>query len=215
MHFKPAFIAAAVAAAATLSSGQVHAQEVTRWFGPYAGLSLGQTVSVKETSSSDDEAEFGTIFGAFLGYNLQFRNTVWGLEANVTNGGFDSQFENRDVTQKVSSSYLADLRFRLGYAVRSDTLLSASIGPAIWSQESEFKIAAGSETTSSDEYGLVLGLTVEHLFGDGNIFIRGQWLTYTGFELDSERLEIAGTDVRAGAVPVSMDHLTLSIGTTF
>ncbi|MEL6677440.1 MAG: outer membrane beta-barrel protein [Pseudomonadota bacterium] len=194
------------------------AEEVTRWFGPYAGLALSSTgfgVSTSDTNSDEAIANATGGLGAFAGYNLQFRNTVWGVEADIFTGGQEVDLETADDPTTITSNYFGTLRARIGYAFYGNTLLSVSIGPAVLSDEVKIRTSTGSKTIDEQEFGLALGLTLEHKFEGSDWFIRGDLRSASGFTAAAEDYNIGGTTGRLDARDYSAASLSLGLGVVF
>ncbi|MGB3536839.1 MAG: outer membrane protein [Mesorhizobium sp.] len=101
---------------------------VASWAGPYAGINLGYGFGghTKLRDVGTNIKTDGFVGGAFVGYNWQSDNFVYGVEGDI---GYDgSKGSSDDFTSK--SGLDGSLRARLGYAVTPEILLYGTAGGA-------------------------------------------------------------------------------------
>ncbi len=147
------------------------------WDGAYAGVVLGygegmytNGVSVLDEIGVDIDVN-GAIYGAKLGYNFQSGSTVYGVEADITNGptgltpqgtaGPDWWCGTGDCYANIDA--VATIRGRAGVLASSDFLIYGTAGIAI--AQVTGGIVASPQDGGGTAYGAVGGVGAEYAVG--------------------------------------------------
>lgn len=99
---------------------------VASWAGPYAGINLGYGFSGRTRMPGVSMKTDGFIGGAFVGYNWEQENFVYGVEGDIGYNG--TKGSSQGITSK--SGFEGSIRARLGYTVSPDILLYGTAGGA-------------------------------------------------------------------------------------
>ncbi len=175
---------------------------VASWAGPYAGINLGYGFSGRtkirdfDTTVTTD----GFIGGAFVGYNWQQENFVYGVEGDLGyngNSGTDNDFKSK-------SGFEGSLRARLGYAVSPDILLYGTAGGAGESLKVTDQLADVSQ--SKGMFGWTAGAGADIKFTD-NVFGRVEY-RYTDY--GSKNFDTIGSRIKD-----SDNRVTFGVGMKF
>jgi len=146
---------------------------VASWAGPYAGLSVGYGFSghANATDAATDIKTKGFVGGAFLGYQWQQENFVYGAEADIGYSGVKGDSNGIEAKGGLEGS----LRARLGYAVTPEILLYGTGGGALKNQ----KVEAAGISDSNTMLGWTAGVGTDIKITD-NVFGRVEY-RYTDF----------------------------------
>jgi outer membrane immunogenic protein len=174
---------------------------VASWAGPYAGINLGYGFSGRTklpdvgTSIKTD----GFVGGAFVGYNWQSDNFVYGVEGDI---GYDGSKGSADgFTSK--SGLDGSLRARLGYAVTPEILLYGTAGGAAHKLKVTDDLTGDSE--SKGMFGWTAGVGTDIKLTD-NVFGRVEY-RYTDYG--------SKTFDTFGKVKDSENRITFGVGMKF
>jgi outer membrane immunogenic protein len=172
---------------------------VASWAGPYAGLNLGYGFSgrTKATDLGNTINTDGVLGGAFLGYNWQSDNFVYGVEGDIGYSG--EKGSNAGVSSK--AGFEGSLRGRLGYAVSPDILLYGTAGGAGQS----LKVDDGVSSDRKAMLGWTAGVGTDIKITD-NVFGRVEY-RYSDFGHDDFG------DI--GRVKSSDNRITFGVGMKF
>jgi outer membrane immunogenic protein len=144
------------------------------WTGFYVGVNGGAVWhkaefagfdAVGATASASMTRVGGTV-GGQVGYNWQWQNFVYGLEADlnwVDARGTTSTFTYGPSPYHSNLKWLATIRGRLGFAVSPPTLLYVTGGYAVGRVDNE-TTDLGGFVTNSTKSGWTMGGGVEHMF---------------------------------------------------
>lgn len=166
------------------------------WSGAYAGLSYGRTSGDITDTSSEYDFDRGTAVGAFVGYNLQRGNLVYGGELAYSKV---SDMTILDGTGDDTIDSLLDLRARLGFAA-GKALLYGAVGYS----RGELTFNGGDSFTLS---GTSLGLGVDYLVTNS---------LFVGLDYTSRKLEgTVGTGLGSFESDGRVNTLGLRVGFNF
>ena len=169
------------------------------WSGPYAGLSYGRAKSTLDLPAFGQfEFDDGRVTGAFLGYNLQRGNLVYGGELSY---GSVSGMVLSDTTLGSDDTIdsMMGLRGRVGY-----TLGNALIYGAVGLSKGNMTINGVDKPTVS---GTSLALGMDYKFTD-QIFVG----------LDYTRMKMDGTNENPGntfEINAPVNAVSLRVGLSF
>ncbi len=153
----------------------VYAAPAFSWTGFYVGVEGG--VDFLDSSAKSNlpprinPPDFGSnqtagLLGGVVGYNYQINQFVLGLEGDVGGvlGGNNTVATTGGnvATATTSSSYFADIRARLGYAVAERALLYVAGGVAFGDQKTVYTAPAASFT--SNRTGWAIGGGLDYAF---------------------------------------------------
>jgi outer membrane immunogenic protein len=169
------------------------------WSGPYAGLNYGRASSTLDLPAFGEfDYDDGRVTGAFLGYNLQRGNLVYGGELSYgTVAGM--VLNDPDLGGDDTVDSLVGLRGRVGY-----TLGNALIYGAVGLSKSSITFNRVFKPTVS---GTSFALGMDYQFTD-QIFVG----------LDYSRLKLDGTNVdpnNAFEIIAPMSVVSLRVGLSF
>lgn len=164
------------------------------WGGAYLGAHLGYGESdfdgLHDSASLAPNFQSGSVLdlngasgGAFIGYNVQSDNLVYGVEADISFMNWNDITLNPPPTLdggiEASVDWIASLRGRLGF-LQDDVLIYATGGVAYahaeWTAH-HLTAAARSGTTDIGRFGYVVGGGIEKALG-GNWLLRAEGLYY-------------------------------------
>jgi len=187
----PAYAADVVYNEPPAPSAPIISTPVSTWAGPYGGLSFGYGFGRTNTSNNVGAAvgnisTGGWALGAFLGWNGQSDNFVYGVEGDVgynwahdRGSNFGSQY-----------GWEGSLRARLGYAVSDATLLYVTAGGAAASHR--FHDASGADRQT--HLGWTVGAGVDQKLTD-NVFGRLEY-RYTDLGRKSYATPAVSADIK-------------------
>jgi len=139
------------------------------WTGFYLGAHVGygwaqarytDFATPANNSSVNANGVFGGIQG---GYNWQFNNFVFGLEADVAAGGLRRTFVNGADSYRASVPFLSSVRARAGLAA-DRALFYVTGGLGVATLQDRWIIGGVTTTASSTRAGYTLGAGVEYAF---------------------------------------------------
>lgn len=150
---------------------------VASWAGPYAGINLGYGFSGRTRLPDADSrvSTDGFVGGAFLGYNWQQENFVYGVEGDLGYNG--EKGTNNTSGYKSEGGLEGSLRARLGYSVSPDILLYGTAGGA--GKNVKVTDLNNDNSESNGMYGWTAGVGTDIKFTD-NVFGRVEY-RYTDF----------------------------------
>jgi len=130
------------------------------WSGPYAGIAVGvASLHSLYLPSVGNDPELGgdsVTFTGLAGYNVQYDNIVFGVEADITWANLKARNRLDEVDMEVP--YIATARARLGYALEN-TLIYATAG--VGALKGEMTLTAFNETDTKTHFGYVVGAGIE------------------------------------------------------
>ncbi len=161
------------------------------WSGSYIGLGVGYTTfeMTDRTFRGGDPRPDGPSLTAFVGYNWQHDQLVFGVEGDATVGDLVGTNNNFLIPAKLE--YLATLRARIGFA-HDNLLFFATGGYAMASFNFEHDNPPNNGSNVSETFtGFTYGAGIEMGLGEST-FAR---LDYTWYDLDDEVANFfGGTD---------------------
>jgi len=168
----PAYAADVVYNEPPAPSAPIISTPVSTWAGPYGGLSFGYGFGRTNTNyaPAGNISTGGWLMGAFLGWNGQSDNFVYGVEGDL---GYNFMHD-RGSNYGSQYGWEGSLRARLGYAVSDATLLYVTAGGAAAGHR--FIDASGSDRHT--HFGWTVGAGVDQKLTD-NVFGRLEY-RYTG-----------------------------------
>ena len=177
------------------------------WTGFYVGAHLGYAWSDVDWDfggASASHSGSGWLAGGQIGYNLQVRQLVFGLEADASSAWLDGSTSCPNPAFVCSHSYdwLASLRGRVGVAVNGNRTLLYGTGGVAWADIDYAAKDAATGTLSGTGFserhvGWVAGAGIEHMLSQ-NLSARLEYLYY-GFD---------GTTAPAGSLGTGPAALT-------
>ncbi|MEQ1614864.1 MAG: outer membrane beta-barrel protein [Hyphomicrobiaceae bacterium] len=131
------------------------------WEGLYFGAHLGgETIALSVQDFALDRMR-GVAGGLHVGYNLQYRNMVGGLELDVgTSGAAISGSVANTLRAELAHDWMASLRIRAGYAA-GPMLVYGTVGYAVTNFAAQGSIGAVSAYSDVSMNGIVLGGGIE------------------------------------------------------
>ena len=183
--FKIALLATACAVAMSTSAFAAAAEPAmdagnSIWAGPYVGIQLGGASATTEHTDLDDwyndSKDFGTTDGAFIGgakigYDWMNGSTIYGLFAEYSFSGIDTEKETTNGTDYSAGSDikgLGSVRAKLGMAT-GDVSGAISVGLGYQNADDKYTETDGSGQTidaNSDKLGWAFGLGTEYSVGN-------------------------------------------------
>ncbi len=133
---------------------------ITDWSGPYVGVAAGvASLHSLYLPSVGNDPELGgdtVTLSGLVGYNLQYENIVFGVEADFTWANLEARNRLDEVDLEIP--YIATARARLGYAL-DNTLVYATAGLGVL--EGKMTLTAFNQTDKKTQYGYVVGAGIE------------------------------------------------------
>jgi outer membrane immunogenic protein len=165
------------------------------WSGLYVGAHVGYGWSDADWSLPNSGSDgSGGLLGAHMGYNMQVKPFVFGIEADFSGAWIDGDLH--------SYNWLSSVRGRAGIAINDNrTLLYATAGGA-WA---DIDYAAFSER----HWGWVIGGGVEHMLSP-RLTARVEYLYY-----DFDKVSASAGVLAAGPVTVEPSTHTVRLGLSY
>ena len=173
------------------------------WTGFYVGINGGG--SFGDLSSTNFANPNGAMFGGQVGYNQQFNQFVFGLEADLDGTDINSRSTYALGTNKFSTGLMTTERGRVGFAIDRALLYATGGYAGIDTRGSYNDVVNGfSGSQSTWRNGATVGGGVEYAFTN-NISARVEYLyssfanqTYFAGTPDAERNSFSTNTIRAG-----------------
>ncbi|MBK5947723.1 hypothetical protein CCR83_15015 [Rhodobacter veldkampii DSM 11550] len=183
--------AALIAALGLASPAMAQDRQPNDWSGRYVGLSLGTAFlsddSVRLRPSGDTPGKLelnGTQAGVQIGWNRQFGDLVWGIEADLQAGRVRDSLRNADLRGESHVDRSASLRLRLGYAMGNGLIYGMS---GLTLGALDYRVtgtdSAGAPVAidhSGNDWGYTYGLGYEQALAGGDWTLRGE-ISYQNF----------------------------------
>ena len=187
----PAFAADVVFQEPPAPSAPIISTPVSTWAGPYGGLSFGYGFGNTNITNgvnvpNGNISTGGWMAGAFLGWNGQSNNFVYGVEGDI---GYN-WMHDRNSDFGSQAGWEGSLRARLGYAVSDATLLYVTAGGA--AQGHRFIDASGTDRET--HLGWTVGAGVDQKLTD-KMFGRLEY-RYTDFSRKSYATPAVTADIK-------------------
>lgn len=171
--------------------------QVIDWSGAYAGLMFGQssgdyTATFSQSSLPTGSIDPGNRYGAFVGYNMQSGNLVYGAEIGLSKPNFGIPIAP---TVTIDST-ITDVKGRLGYAT-ARALLYGTVGY----MNSGFTDTRDSTHTDLD--GMTYGVGIDYMMTQA---------VFAGLEY--QRADLSGSQ-SGYDVDANLDTIALRVGFKF
>lgn len=171
--------------------------QIHDWSGAYGGLMFGQSSGDFKATPSQSAPATGNInsgnrYGAFVGYNMQSGNLVYGAELGLSKPDF-----NVSIAPTVTiDSTMVDVKGRLGYAM-DRTMVYGTLGY----MTSGFTDA--HDNTKTDLNGMTYGIGIDYMITQS---------VFTGLEY--QRANLSGSQ-SGYSVDANLDTIALRVGYQF
>jgi opacity protein-like surface antigen len=171
--------------------------QMHNWTGAYGGLMFGQssgdfTATPSQSSPATGDIDSGNRYGAFVGYNMQRGNLVYGAELGLSKPDF-----NVSVAPSVAiDSTMIDVKGRLGFAMDR-----AMVYGTIGYMSSGFTDT--NDSTKTDLNGMTYGLGIDYMVTQ-SVFVG----------LEYQRANLSGSQ-SGYAVDANLDTIALRLGYQF
>ncbi len=171
--------------------------QIHNWSGAYGGLMFGQssgdfTATPSQSAPAVGDIDSGNRYGAFVGYNMQRGNLVYGAELGLSKPDF-----NVSIAPTVAiDSTMIDVKGRLGFAMNR-----AMVYGTLGYMTSGFTDT--NDSTKTDLNGMTYGLGIDFMVTQ-SVFLG----------LEYQRANLAGSQ-SGYAVDANLDTVALRVGYQF
>jgi len=186
----------------------VAAPKAYSWTGVYAGVNAGYSFGQKTASTRLDGTNpqthkdiNGFIAGGQIGYDYQLNSAVVGIVSDYNVSQASKNYPGTNNNFKGSSTYVATLRGRVGYAFNDKVLAYATTGIAFTNTKSVFTQPGVYISQSASLTGYVVGGGVEFKATENiSTFAEYRYYNYSKANLNQLNLRFKSdnSEVRAG-----------------
>ena len=171
--------------------------QVHDWSGAYGGLMIGQssgdfTATPSQSAPATGNINSGNRYGAFVGYNMQSGNLVYGAELGLSKPDFNVSIAP---TVKIDST-MVDVKGRLGYAMDR-----AMVYGTLGYMTSGFTDT--NDNTKTDLNGMTYGIGIDYMVTQS---------VFAGLEY--QRANLSGSQ-SGYSVDANLDTIALRVGYQF